>query len=120
MRLCQVSILPIILTGEARTKAGKAYHVGLQSVLVLHDGLHEKLYKYQECHKLEEYDYEKRAKFAKWFLLRLENAKYILICSDDADFYLTLSLNKQNNRVLSDSRPLEGIKEPLHMLQNYF
>ena len=57
---------------------------------------------------------KKRVKFAQWFLLRPQNAKYIWICSDEAYFYLTLSLNKQNNRIWSDSRPLEGIKVPLH------
>ena len=61
---------------------------------ILHDDLHLKPYKYQEWHKLEEYDYEKRVKFAQWFLLRPNNAKYILICSDEAYFHLTLPLNK--------------------------
>ena len=81
--------------------------VGVSPTLVyhiLHEDLHVKPYIYQECHQLE----EKRIKFAQWFLLRSKNAKYILICSDEAYFYLTLSLNKQFNRIWSDSRPLEG------------
>ena len=41
-------------------------------------------------------------------------AKHILICSDEAYFYLTLPLNKQNNRIWSGSRPLEGIEVPVH------
>ena len=42
--------------------------VGVSPTLVyhiLHDDLHVKSYKYQECHKLEEYDYEKRVKFVQ-------------------------------------------------------
>ena len=42
------------------------------------------------------------------------NAMYIWICTDEAYFCLTLSLNKQNNRIWSDSRPLEGVEVPLH------
>ena len=42
--------------------------VGVSPTLVyhiLHDDLHVKPYKYQEWHKLEEYDYEKRVKFVQ-------------------------------------------------------
>ena len=79
---------------------------------ILHDDLHVKSYK--EWHKLEEYDNEKRVKFAQWFLLRPQHTKYFFICSDEAYFYLILPLNKQNNRIWSDSRPLEGIEVPLY------
>ena len=37
-----------------------------------------------------------------------------MVCADEVYFYLTLSLNKQNNRIWSDSRPLEGKRVPLH------
>ena len=37
-----------------------------------------------------------------------------MIYSDEAYFYLTLLLNKQNNRIRSDLRPLEGIEVLLH------
>ena len=43
-----------------------------------------------------------------------KNAKFILICAEEAYFYLTLPLNEQNNRIWSDSRPLEGTTVPLH------
>ena len=62
------------------SKAASA--VGVSPTLVyriLRDDLHVKPYKYQECHKLEECDYENRVKFAKWFLLRPQNAKHFLI-----------------------------------------
>ena len=36
------------------------------------------------------------------------------ICSDDAYFYFALTLSKQNNRIRSDSRPLEGKEVPSH------
>ena len=81
---------------------------------ILHDDLHVKPYKYQEWHKLEEYDYEKKVKFAQFFLLRPQNNKYFLIRSYEAYFYLSLSFNKPNNRIWNDSRPLEGIELPLH------
>ena len=50
--------------------------VGVSPTLVyhiLHEDLHVKPYKYQEWHKLEEYDYEKMVKFPKCFLLRPQN-----------------------------------------------
>ena len=56
--------------------------VGFSPTLVnhiLHDDLHVKPYKYQERHKLEEYDYEKRLKFAQWFLLRPQNRASCLL-----------------------------------------
>ena len=41
-------------------KAASAVGVSPTQVYhILHDGLHVKTYKYQEWHKLEEYDYEK-------------------------------------------------------------
>ena len=86
--------------------------VGVSPTLVyhiLHDDLHLKPHKYQEWHKLDAHDYEKRVEFAHWFLSRPKEAKYFFICSDEAYFYLTLPINKQNNRMWSDSRPLEGI-----------
>jgi hypothetical protein len=36
------------------------------------------------------------------------------VCSDEVYFYLTLLLNKQNNRIWADSQPLVGIEMPLH------
>ena len=39
---------------------------------------------------------------------------FFFICSDEAYFYLTLPINKQKNRMWSNSRPLEGIEMPLH------
>ena len=81
---------------------------------ILHDDLHLKPHKYQEWHKLDAHDYEKRVEFAHWFLSRPKEAKYFFICSDEAYFYLTLPINKQNNRMWSDSRPLEGIEMALH------
>jgi hypothetical protein len=81
---------------------------------VLHDDLHLKSYKIQEWQKLEPHDYQKRVDFANWFLNRPKNSEFNLICCDEAWFFLTQPINKQNNRFWSESRPLEGIELPLH------
>ena len=81
---------------------------------ILHDDLHLKSYKYHDWHKLEDYDYERRVTFAKWFLSLRSEAKFFFICSDEAYFYLTMPINKQNNRIWADSQPAIGIETPLH------
>jgi hypothetical protein len=63
---------------------------------------------------LEDKDYEKRVKFATWFLKLPSSALNDMIFSDEAYFYLTLPLNKQNNRTWSESAPLIGIEQPLY------
>lgn len=91
--------------------------IGISPTLVfhiLHDDLHLKPYKYQQWHKLEVHDFEKRVEFAEWFLSLPQQTKLFLNCTDEAYFYLTLPLNKQNNRVWDDSRPFEGVEMPLH------
>lgn len=81
---------------------------------VLHDDLHLKPYKLHEWHKLEYHDYEKRVEFAEWFLGLPKDHKFFFICSDEAYFYLTLPMNKQNNRIWSESVPFDAIEVPLH------
>ena len=36
-----------------------------------------------------------------------------MFCSDEAYFYLTLPLNNQNNRLWSQSQPMQGVEYPL-------
>ena len=96
-------------------KASSAF--GISSTLVyhiLHDDLHLKPYKFHQWHKLEEPDYEKRVIFAQWFLKLPPSAKLYMFCSDEAYFSLTLPMNHQNNRLWSQSQPIEGIETPLH------
>ena len=91
--------------------------VGVSPTLVyniLHDDLHLKAYKYNTWQKLEYHDYQKRVDFAQWFLALPKETKFSLVCSDEAYFYLTLPLNKQNNRIWSPDQPNEGIEVPLH------
>lgn len=91
--------------------------IGVSPTLVfniLHDDLHLKPYKFQQWQKLEPHDYEKRVEFATWFLNLRSDAKWFLICTDEAYFYLTLPINKQNNRIWSHSKPEEGIEIPLN------
>jgi hypothetical protein len=80
---------------------------------ILHDDLHLKPYKFHEWHKLEDHDYGKRVNFANWFLSLPSDAKFHFICCDEAYFYLSLPLNKQNNRIWSDSDPFLGVEIPL-------
>ena len=72
-----------------------------------------KPYKLHDWHKLEAHDYPKRVEFGRWVLSKGPEFKYNLICSDEAYFYLTLPLNKQNIRIWSDSQPFEGIEKTL-------
>jgi len=59
-------------------------------------------------------DYRKWVEFAEWFL-RIPKAKSeYLVVSDKAYFYLTESLNRQNNRIWETERPTIGIDKPLH------
>ena len=81
---------------------------------VLHDDMHLKPYKFHLWHKLEHHGYQKRVDFASWFLQLPPVTKFYLICCDEAYFYLTLPVNKQNNRKWARSQPLEGIEVPLH------
>ena len=93
-----------------------ASSIGVSPTLVyniLHDDLHLKPYKFHEWHKLEPKDYEKRIEFAQWFLSLPSNTKQYLICTDEAYFYLTIPVNKQNNRIWGESQPGLGVEKPL-------
>jgi hypothetical protein len=90
--------------------------VGVSPTLVyhiFHDDLHLKPYKNHIWHKLEEADYQKRLDFANWVLKLPPEAIEYFICSDEAYFYLTLPINKQNNRQWSESQPGVGVEQPL-------
>jgi hypothetical protein len=78
------------------------------------DDLHLSAYKFHLWHKLEDKDYEKRANFAKWFIKRPASVLDHMIFSDEAYFYLTLPVNKQNNRIWSQANPLIGVEQPLY------
>ena len=81
---------------------------------ILHGDLHLKPYKYQEWHKLVYHDYEQRVNFAKWVLSLHSATKFFLICSDEAYFFLTLPINKQNNRSWLHEWPIDWIEVPLY------
>jgi hypothetical protein len=58
-------------------KAASALDVSTKFVFtILHDDLHLKSYKYHNWHKLEAHDYEKRVKFATWFLSKSKDTKF--------------------------------------------
>ncbi len=83
---------------------------------ILRDDLNLKPYKPQESQKLEASDYPKRLEFAEWFLSLPNDTAKFLVCSDEAYFYLTESINKQNNRKWLNTRPLESTERPLQIV----
>ena len=96
-----------MISGEcqiSRTLAGK----------VLKEDLGRKPYKIPIYHQIKPGDYQKRVEFAEWFLKIPQKKSEYLIVSDEAYFYLTESLNKQNNRSWDIERPTDGIEKPLH------
>ena len=64
--------------------------------------------------KVETHDYQKRVDFSQWFLSLAPDAKFRLICNDEAYFYLTLPVNKQYQRIWSELQPNEGLEITLH------
>lgn len=75
--------------------------------IVLRQDLAMKPYKLQYVHKLLPIDNAKRLDCAEWFLAQSAEIQQNTIFSDEAYFYLTLPLNKQNNRLWSKSNPDE-------------
>ena len=96
------------------TKAAAA--VGISATLTYHiisDDLHLKPYKFHRWHKLEDADCPKRVIFAEWYLGLPVSARQHMFFSDEAYFYLTLPLNKQNNREWAESNPHNGVEVPI-------
>ena len=52
--------------------------------------------------------------FCKWLKGLPKVAILRLICSDEAYFCLTPTINKQNNRFWLKSKPTEGVEHPLY------
>jgi len=107
----------LVLTEPTLSSRKAASAIGVSQSLILsilHDDLHLKPYKLQEWHNLEFHDYDKRVSFAQWFLSLNPSTKFSLICSDEAYFYLTLPINKQNSRKWLQERPNGSIEVPLN------
>ena len=81
--------------------------------LVLKQDLGLKPYKLPEYYELKPDDHPKRLDFCIWFKTLPKDTCMRLICSDEAYFYLTKPVNKQNNRLWLKTRPTEGIERPL-------
>ena len=75
-------------------------------------GLHP--YKIQAFHRLLAPDLKKRVDLAEWFFKTRDISHDRIICTDEAYFYLTEPLNKQNNRIWASEKPEGGIERPLH------
>ena len=108
-----VSANPKFSLRKAAYAVGVSYSTARNIVI---NELHLKPYKYRMCHKLKDSDYPKRVEFARWYLSRPSDTPKYFICSDsdEAYFYLTESINKQNNRMWCESRPTNWIEIPLH------
>ena len=110
--------LKILITDNpslSTRKAASAIGISHETVrIIFKDDLHLKPYKIQECHELEPADLEKRLFFVHWFLRLPNETSRLFICSDEAYFTLTESLNKQNNRLWLESRPIDKIERPLY------
>ena len=74
---------------------------------ILQVDLKLKPYKYQECQKLLEADYQKRVDLATWLLSLAPSVFQYIICTDESYFYLVESVNKQNNRMWLKERPTD-------------
>ncbi len=81
---------------------------------ILLNDLKLKPYKYNDCHELLDGDDQRRMDFASWLSNLPANAHKWFIFSDESYFYLTESINKQNNRMWLESRPIDWIERPLN------
>ena len=79
--------------------------------------LHLKPYQVHECHGLKPADHAKRVRFADWLLSRPPKAKTTMILSDEAWLYLTLPINKENDRTWTLEKLLEYIERPQKILK---
>jgi len=102
-------------TSLSTRKAASAIGVSRYLIIsILHDDLHLKPYRTREWHKLETHDYERRVNFATWFLSLHRSVKFYMLCCDEAYFFLTPTINKQNTINWLPERPAEGIEVPLY------
>ena len=86
-------------------------HAILKGKLSLH------AYKIQICQMLKPTDLERRVKFCKWLLERVEeNSDFLgkLFMSDEAHFSLNGHVNKQNMRFWATENPHQTKEVPLH------
>ena len=67
-----------------------------------HQQLRKNGFKFHRWHKIDEKDFSKRVIFAELFLSLPVCPKDFFICTDEAYFHITLSVNKQNNRTWMD------------------
>jgi len=84
---------------------------------ILHKDLHSYPYKIQVTHALHERDYVNRVNFCQTFLQLInQNQELVnnLLMSDEANFHLSGSVNKQNFYYWSATNPIELHERPLH------
>lgn len=98
----------------------RAQELGLSSTStwrILHKDLGLHPYKVQLTQELKPNDHRQRREFAEWALEQLEVDPHFgrkIIFSDEAHFWLSGFVNKQNCRIWSDENPQEIHQVPLH------
>jgi hypothetical protein len=80
--------------------------------LVLKNDLGLRPYKKPDLHEIETKDYPKRLDCCTWHVAKVTILRPI--CSDEAYFCLTPTVNKQNNGFWLKSKPTEGVERPLY------
>ena len=91
-----------------------ALHMSATSVhRILHRSLHMHPYKIMVVQELSESDYETRTNLSRDILQSIPPTS-VTICSDEAHFHLSGTVNKQNFRYWSQNNPRELHQRPLH------
>ncbi len=84
---------------------------------ILTKDLNMHAYKIQLTHELKPLDHFKRRTFADWMHEQTQlddNFSKKIIFSDEAHFYLSGYVNKQNCRIWADENPREIVEKPMH------
>ena len=91
-----------------------ALHMSATSVhRILHRSLHMHPYKIMVVQELSESDYETRTNLSRDILHSIPPTS-VTICSDEAHFHSSGTVNKQNFRYWSQNNPRELHQRPLH------
>ena len=91
-----------------------ALHMSATSVhRILHRSLHMHPYKIMVVQELSESDYETRTNLSRDIFQSIPPTS-VAICSDEAHFHLSGTVNKQNFRYWSQNNPRELHQRPLH------
>ena len=95
-------------------RACRAAYKGIRAPNLVKLTLNRQSLNFRVCRSQRQHRQPKRLEFANWFLSTPTISAERIICTDEAYFYLTPALNKQNNRLWLTERPTDTIEKPLH------